>query len=662
MKSALLITSLLGVFAIGYFAGTRDPLHISKGHSRGTAEFPEGAGSDRVTTLAERSGGTSGLDGAPAGALEEQMAELMEELKGKAPYGYYMDQLGTGRLLLRAESILARAEKEEVLGLLADWDMDSAIPLLPGVVFQRLAQFSPEEAAAVWLDMQKPGAKMGGFDGIIRVWLKEDPDALEAWVDSITDEKARAAAGQALILPLADVDPQKAMARLEDIDDANQKRHLGTLVASAIGAKTAVEELPAVADEFLQKKDGGWEHQNQLQGVISSWAARDLDGAIDWLTSQEPGALKDHIVSNSLNREINKDPQAFAERLSGKLEEGSPFAKLGGQLFRQWIQDPDEIDNALAWFQENGKYLEAGQPYYNYRTTSIGEEDVIPMLEKISGLPDYPVKANVMQGLLWQLQQNHPEKTLEFAIENLPAGGENDSSIANMINNWAQKSTDPAEAIQWAMDNMNPGGSREMAVRFGISAWARTDPEAAMDHVMQLPEAERKDALWGIAHEWPKKDGEGALRFIREANDAEQISSFTNSAFYEFVSVRGGERTLEAAMKMPQGKKRQDAVEGAIRGWTYKDAGAAAAALEELERGFLRDTAIGAFSSTVTRTDPRAGFAWALQIENESQRRRRALSAGRNWLSSDRKNAREWIESSQSVPADIREELLKAKK
>gem|GEM_PF-4915080 len=50
------------------------------------------------------------------------MAELFDELKGKSRYGYDTAQFSTGRLLLRAESILARADKEDVLALIDNWD------------------------------------------------------------------------------------------------------------------------------------------------------------------------------------------------------------------------------------------------------------------------------------------------------------------------------------------------------------------------------------------------------------------------------------------------------------------------------------------------------------------------------------------------------------
>ena len=662
MKTLYLIAALVAVFATGYFTGTRDPFQISQ-HVGGGGATGESSAPEVATTLAENGGGrSSGLDGAPTGTLEEQMAELMDELKGKSPYGYYMDQLGTGRMLLRAEAILSRADKLEVLDIIDNWDTDTgAVPFLPGIVFQRLAQFSPEEAAAVWLDTIRLKKNIGGVDGIVREWIKSDREAALAWVDSISDKKAKTAAEQALILPLAEIDPRGALARLDSIEDRNIKMQYGAMVTSALGAKLPVEELPDLADEFLERKDDEWGNQNQLMGIVTAWAGRDLDGAIDWLASQESGKLKDHVIANSLNQYINKDPQAFAERLSGKLGEGSPFAKIGSQLFRQWITNEDEIDNALAWFEENGEYLEPGQNYYGYPMSSVSEENVVPILEKISSLPDYPVKASVLKGLLWQMQQSHPKKTLEFAIEHLPAGGENDSNIASMLNNWAQKASDPTEVIEWAMENMTAGDGRETAVRFGISAWARNDPESAMNYVMELPEAERNDSLWGMALEWPKKDAEGALRFIREADNPETISRFTNRAFWELVEVRGGERTLDAAMKMPQGKKRQDAVEGLFGGWAYKDATGATAALEKMEKGYLRDVAIGAFTGMVNRTDPRAGFAWSLQIDNENQRKRRAISAGRSWLSSDRKNAREWIETNPSVPAEIREELLKPK-
>ena len=76
-----------------------------------------------ATTLAgDEKGASSGLDGAPALTLEEQMAELFDELKGKSRCGYDTAQFSTGRLLLRAESILARADKEDVLALIDNWD------------------------------------------------------------------------------------------------------------------------------------------------------------------------------------------------------------------------------------------------------------------------------------------------------------------------------------------------------------------------------------------------------------------------------------------------------------------------------------------------------------------------------------------------------------
>jgi hypothetical protein len=78
-------------------------------------------------------------------------------------------------------------------------------------------------------------------------------------------------------------------------------------------------------------------------------------------------------------------------------------------------------------------------------------------------------------------------------------------------------------------------------------------------------------------------------------------------------------------------------------------------------KNYSQVIAIDIFSRTVSRSDPQAGFAWALQIDNEAQRRQRFMYAGRNWLKNEHKIARAWIAKNTSVISDIREELFKPK-
>lgn len=110
------------VFAAGYFTGIPDPSPISHG-AAGSDVRIAGEGFGLAATLArDGKGASSGLDGPPAGKLEDQMAELLDELKGKSRCVYYMAQLRTGWLLSLGDSILARSDKEDVLALTDNWD------------------------------------------------------------------------------------------------------------------------------------------------------------------------------------------------------------------------------------------------------------------------------------------------------------------------------------------------------------------------------------------------------------------------------------------------------------------------------------------------------------------------------------------------------------
>ncbi len=590
-----------------------------------------------------------------------RLTELLAKYDDLSDWEKYRVPMKGELILEEIEGIVALANESELLDFIRNTKIEKDGAAIAEIAYSAFAKISPQRAAAFWLEIREgmdPILSMQTLRAVMRVWTKRNSPAAEQWVDSLADEKQGTLARDVYISMIARSQPEKVLAELEGSEPG--KYHSGT--AMILGQTMEEEKLAETADFLLKKREDGSSLLSMLAPFLTAWGDRNSDEMVAWLFSQNPELLGSDKLQGALWKASAKDPEKFLNQIPEEFATNQAIKLAAGQAWWKWLATEGAESSAFQWLGENAG-LSGGFEQYQVADRAVNSGDwtadrTARVLEAMAGMPDSDFKAKFSQDFFERLGRYQPETVLPFAMEQLPLSSRSDSTIAQIVGNWARMG-EPEKAVRWSLKNLEDEGSQDDAIRFSFGSWAEADTDAAAQFAMTMPEELRGDALSGISYQWAEKDPDGVIAFLENAEEPQAVSTLTRNSFRHFAEEKGGTEYFQKALKMPPGKLRHDAVKGLFGGWALSDAKAGADSISKVPEGSLRNVAIQGFNSFAARRDPALAIDLATQISNAGAREKELIYRGKNWMKKNPKEAEKAIRGNTSISDKVKAQIFK---
>lgn len=594
---------------------------------------------------------------------EPRVEELLENY-GKPSAWRSRKPIDAERILDEIEQILALATEEELVDFIGELDFGPGLGSghhnddIAKIAFGVLADVSPSRAAEIGLEnwIGSDSREYSGLGSLVRVWEQRDATACESWIRKLDDKSLRITARSMLLTIRATSDPAAMFVTYADLDlNAEQS------VTAALGKSLEVEQLPELADQFMEKLADGSAHSESIPLLVQIWGSRDPEGMLDWLVEQDSDIFDDNTVRNSLYQLAASDPARVLEKLTPELSEKENFVLAAGRAWWSLLLSDEGAGTAVRWLGENMEHATAfGEWRIADFATSASDwtpERAARVLDALVALPDSDAKDTFAQGFFERLSRYQPETVLPYALEYLPLGSQSVQTIARTVGSWAQE--DPEAAIRWSLEHLKSHSAQSEAIRFSFGRWAERDGQAAAEFALTLPEEQRERALSGIDYSWARSDPDGLLSYMRGVSDPAELGTLARSSFFHLANDRSAAKYFPKALGMPPGKLRHDAVNGIFRGWALAEPHAAVGAIDQVPEGSLRNAAIRGFNEFAIREHPELALDMAARISVPKGRDRELIARGRAWMKKDPGAAEAAILGSAAISDRVKAEIFK---
>src|SRR4030095_4882663 len=357
-----------------------------------------------------------------------------------------------------------------------------------------------------------------------------------------------------------------------------------------------------------------------LAGVAKSWAEKEGEAALKWAQAMSPGEDRDVVLKAVLTGWAKTDPMAALDRIDlvppGE-EEGYFASDVGAQVLRE--AGKKDWDATMRWLREHpGKLgrssLNGLQDALSHRL-SIDPSGTLRSMAT-AGMPEIDdVLANSLlndgyaqRDALWQWLDRQPPNdftksargwvinavawkepmlALTF-LDRLPDTPENKSvfeqGTRSMLNGGTQMHLFE-KFMEAASPKLRPlllAAAFDYGLRESVS-----DPQRWLKRIDELPQERRMNAIVSLASGWAASDPAAAMDW---------------------------------ALSMPEGPQRESAFGPVVSAWASNDPYEVTQWLGTQPAGSMRDTATRGLVSALSMTQPETAWNWALSIGDEGVR------------------------------------------
>ena len=405
-----------------------------------------------------------------------------------------------------------------------------------------------------------------------------------------------------------------------DGEDSGELRAGEALVSRAVKLMKAGRVEEALKE--ILNAPGQMERMDALLSLVKGLDAKGVEIALAEVRGMGRGM--DQFMSTNLlmARYAEIDPEKALKFAS----EASGFERMMGttSILRTWAaKDPSAAGEYLV-----STVLDSGVDDWQMRRSAASvasewvRQDPDAALKWAKGLPD-DVRGDALNNVIQHYTSENPLKAAEIAMG--LEGESQERALRSIADQWSR--THPEAALTWAAGL--EGETQIEAMEEALENWAGQDPDAAVAYVGTLSGESQERFFPEVAERWARRDADSA----QEA--ADWVSDFPES----------------------EGKER--ATGEVVQAWMRSDPTAASTWLGEQPAGGAKDRGIvSLLNDRQLREDPATAVAWAEQISDEGSRGEQLQRSARRWLSSDRGAAVEYIESSQSLNAEQKNELI----
>jgi hypothetical protein len=406
----------------------------------------------------------------------------------------------------------------------------------------------------------------------------------------------------------------------KDTGHPGENRAGQALVSRAIKLMKAGRVEEALKE--ILNAPGQMERMEALLSLVKGLDAKGVEIALAEVRGMGRGM--DQFMSTNLlmARYAEIDPEKALKFAS----EASGFERMMGttSILRTWAaKDPKAAGEYLV-----STILDSGVDDWQMRRSAASvasewvRQDPDAALKWAKGLPE-EVRGDALNNVLQHFTAENPLKAAEIAMG--LEGESQDRALRSIADQWSR--THPEAALKWAATL--EGDTQMEAMEEVLENWAGQDPDAAVAYVGTLSDGGQERFFPEVAERWARRDATSAQAA------AEWVSDF------------------------PESEGRERATGEVMEAWMRSDPTAASTWLGEQPAGGSKDRGIvSLLNDRQLREAPETAVAWADQISNDDQRSEQVQRSSRRWLVSDREAAVDYIESSQSLNAEQKSELI----
>jgi len=556
---------------------------------------------------------------------------------------------------------------------------------------ERLRLLSPDDSAEGWENLTKrvKGSNLSALAKAVldnypsatsedTLWLvfsefgRQSPD--EAWqlLLSIKNPDLRNQVGYAVLQSISDRDATKALGLLGNLPNSSFKTDMRRAVLSSMASRNPEK---AFALEVEQAGDGP---DFDPSSVLWEWAKRDPDSAmnaVSRLTGQAGKAAASALVGILASREPQKAWQ-FALKLP--RSPGDYYGDPRYSALSAWGRSDPKAAIETALTLDDAQIRSAA---IEDIARTWAEQDFPAALAFITQLSDVSARA---KGITAMSSASHANQSQLFsALQQYGPVGDS-YAAANLLREWAKQEP---EAAAEALRQMSPGPNREQAVTEFVRGWTstgnvkpdqivawcsslenenarRTATQAAFEELSKLnagsarklvatiPAAQQEAATLGIAQGWGASDPAGAASWALSLPEGSRDSALSN-----VIGEWARRSPAEAAAFAQSHDKTGDLVSAVANEWIPYAPQQAAAWVDRLPAGQMRDTGLTRVADIISREDPSAAALWAQRISSPETRESQLRSICEQWLEIDAPTAKSWIATSP-LSAEAKQSLL----
>ncbi len=279
----------------------------------------------------------------------------------------------------------------------------------------------------------------------------------------------------------------------------------------------------------------------------------------------------------------------------------------------------------------------------------------------------------------------YTENPSQFAMMNMMGGRggmANQGPTEIIAGEWAKQ--DPAAALAWASGLSNNSSAAMSTV---ISEVAKSDPMKAANMVSGMAEEARGQAYESIAKQWAQKDFNEAVAWVASLPESQRASAM--SAAIEGLATSNPALAATELVKMTDLEARADVVplvaknyartdvQGSMKWLNTLDDQAKRESMREVMPIWAATDSAAALNFIKTQTSPEVkdraaeSYIWSNRstppaqlvevvgmISNEGDRSRATGVLAARWMQEDKAAASDYINSNESIPAEMKERLL----
>lgn len=335
--------------------------------------------------------------------------------------------------------------------------------------------------------------------------------------------------------------------------------------------------------------------------ALASWVANDQPRAVEWVRALPNGDLRREALNTLLNVIAEKDPSAAIA-----MATADPNLINGNS----WTQILTELTARSPRLAADAAF-KVPKPSRSNAVSTVAsvwaETDPQAAFAWAMQLPPDQFRSRAVQSVLSKIAQTEPEKAMAMATDSLPAGQERIDGVTSSLRIWLK--ADFAKGEAWV--NALPAGKlRNEAYATLISVLGDTNPAEAIAKMFANPEAMKQAR--SVLSQLASKDPRAAV---------------------------------EAVLKLPEGRSRNDAIESLASSWARNEPDAAIAWLRQLPASGSRNNALRNIIYNELRDEPVKAIEVAMNDLSPGWERTSAISNTiANWSRTDPDAALQYLD------------------
>ncbi len=210
------------------------------------------------------------------------------------------------------------------------------------------------------------------------------------------------------------------------------------------------------------------------------------------------------------------------------------------------------------------------------------QRDFSGALRAIEAVAEPAARLRLQLALGTMLTEQDPASAARLALV-LPEGPARDAVLERAARGWAQR--EPGAALQWALDLAD---SAALARRTVANELVRANARPTIDRLLALPvRAARDDVLVFAAAAWARSDADAAVGWLRELPEGELRSRVAPGIGFE-LAQSNPRRAITLAEMLPEGRDRWLLLTAIGQTWAAVDSRAALAWARQMPAGEAR--------------------------------------------------------------------------